>query len=225
MSGILYLVPTPIGNLDDITLRATIVLKQVDLIVAEDTRHTGRLLKHFDISKPTISYHEHNEEQRIPGLIQQLLSGQSIAVVSDAGTPALSDPGYKLIRQAIHQNIKVESLPGASAILVALAGSGLPTDHFYFGGFLPRTSGKRQNALASIKDLPATLIFFESPFRLSKFIADALSVLGNRKVVIARELTKIHQEFKRLTLAEAVDVYKNKTIKGEIVVVIDRNEL
>jgi 16S rRNA (cytidine1402-2'-O)-methyltransferase len=220
MPGTLYLVPTPIGNLDDITLRALKVLAAVDVVAAEDTRHTGQLLHHFQLKKVLVSYQEHNELQRIPELIQRLLDGQSIALVSDAGTPALSDPGFKLIREVIRARLSVESLPGASSILVALTGSGLPTDKFFYGGFLPRTSSKRQSALREVATLIATLVYFESPHRIAATLADAAEVLGDRPVVIARELTKIHQEYWRGSLVEAVPHFAGHPVKGEIVLLL-----
>ncbi len=219
MSGILYLIPTPIGNREDISLRALSVLKDVDVIAAEDTRHTGLLLQHYAIKKPLLSYQEYNELRRIPEIIQRLSDGQNIALVSDAGTPALSDPGFKLIRAAIADGITIDSLPGASSILVALVGSGLPTDKFYYAGFLPRTSGKRQSSFTQVKSLPATLIYFESPHRIASSVQDAFEVLGPRSAVIARELTKVHQEFLRFTLDQAHTAIK-KELKGEIVLLI-----
>jgi 16S rRNA (cytidine1402-2'-O)-methyltransferase len=220
MSGTLFIIPTPIGNLDDITLRAIKVLSIVDVIAVEDTRHTGQLLHHLQIKKPMLSYQEHNELQRIPELLQRLTEGQNIALVSDAGTPALSDPGFKLIRAAVAQHIPVDVLPGASAIIVGLVGSGLPTDKFYYGGFLPRTSSKRQTFFREIEQLVATIVVFESPHRVGSALADAETILGNRPVVIARELTKLHQEYWPGSLSDAVALYKNKTIKGEVVIII-----
>lgn len=222
MFGKLFVVPTPIGNLQDITLRALEVLKQVNTIAAEDTRHTGKLLAHYEIKKPLLSYQEHNELQRIPQIVQLLQDGQDVALVSDAGTPALSDPGFKLIRQAIAESIEVDVLPGASSILVGLVGSGLPTDKFYFGGFLPRTSSKRQKALVEVKNLSASLIFFESPHRVAAMLSDALAVFGNRQAVIARELTKLHQDYWRGSLGSVESSFSSKNIKGEVVVVINR---
>jgi 16S rRNA (cytidine1402-2'-O)-methyltransferase len=221
MAGTLYLVPTPIGNLEDITLRAVEVLRQVDIVAAEDTRHTGILLHHFELHKPLISYQEHNEQQRIPEIIAKLENGVNIALVSDAGTPAISDPGYKLVRSAIDSGIPVDALPGPSSTIVALVGSGLPSDKFYFAGFPAKTSAKRQKQFEDLANLPATLIFFESPHRLAQTIADAYAVFNNRQAVVARELTKMHQEYKRGLLAELVDFYKQKNIKGEIVLLIE----
>ncbi len=222
MFGKLFVVPTPIGNLQDITLRALEVLKQVAIIAAEDTRHTGKLLAHYEIKKPMLSYQEHNEAQRIPRIIQLLLEGQNVALVSDAGTPAISDPGFKLVRQAIAQSIEVDVLPGASSLLVGLVGSGLPTDRFYFGGFLPRTSAKRQRFLIPLTQLQATLVFFESPHRVMATLADAYQVLGDRQVVVARELTKLHQIYWRGRLS-VIDPSLER-IKGEVVLVINRTD-
>ena len=224
MSGTLFIVPTPIGNLEDITQRATRVLAEVDVVASEDTRHSGILLKHLGIKKPLVSYEEHNEQRRIPELIDRLLQDQSVALISDAGTPALSDPGFKLIREAIRQGVTVDVLPGASSILVALVASGLPTDKFYFGGFLPRTSAKRIKAAEQVANLPATMIFFESPHRLGQALADLYQGLGNRPVCVARELTKIHQELWRGTLSEASEHFAKRNVKGEIVVVVGSSE-
>lgn len=220
MPGTLFVVPTPIGNLEDITLRAITVLQQVDVVAAEDTRHSGQLLAHFQIKKPFLSYQEHNEQQRIPQIIQLLTEGQSVALISDAGMPSLSDPGFKLIRQAIAEGLPVDVLPGASAITVAIVGAGLPTDKFYFGGFLPRTKGKRQQLFQSLVDIPASLIFFESPHRIASALVDASEVLGNRPVVVARELTKLHQQYDRGSLTQLSQNYAKKTAKGEIVLII-----
>lgn len=222
MFGKLFVVPTPIGNLQDITLRALEVLKHVDVIAVEDTRHTGKLLAHYEIKKPMLSYQEHNETQRIPQIMQKLIEGQNVALVSDAGTPTLSDPGFKLIRQAVSQSVEVDVLPGASSIVVGIVGSGLPTDKFYFGGFLPRTPSKRQKTLSELLSLKATLVFFESPHRVSAMLADAYQVMGNRQVVVARELTKLHQSYWRGSLEEIESSQGIKKIKGEVVVIIDR---
>ncbi len=222
MAGILYIVPTPIGNLDDITLRALRVLNQVAVIAAEDTRHSGLLLQHFKIKKQLVSYQEHNEQQRIPQIISALHDEQSVALISDAGTPGLSDPGFKLIRQAIAENITVEVLPGASSIVVGLVGSGLATDAFYFGGFLARTTIKRQKQLQDLSAIEATIVLFESPYRTAALLIDALEVMGDRQVVVCRELTKLHEEYWRGSLSEAAAHFSKKATRGEIVVVIDR---
>lgn len=220
MSGTLFIVPTPIGNLEDITLRALRVLQEVDIIAAEDTRHSGQLMAHYQIRKPFLSYQEHNEQQRIPEIIARLQEGQNVALVADAGMPALSDPGFKLVRQAVASNCPIDVLPGASSILVGLVGSALPTDKFYFGGFLPRTSNKRKAVFASLAHLPATLIFFESPHRLSASLADAYDVLADRPAAVARELTKLHQQYNYGHLQDMSQAYKGKSIKGEIVLLI-----
>ena len=219
MSGTLFVVPTPIGNRQDMTLRSIEILQQADIVAAEDTRHSGQLLAHLDIRKPMISYQEHNELQRIPVLLNHLQEGKDIALISDAGTPTLSDPGFRLVRAANEAGIAVDALPGASSVTVALSGSGLPTDKFYFGGFLPRTSGKRKTAFASVSQLPATLIFFESPFRIGKALKDALTELGDRPAVVARELTKVHQEYHRASLSELSHQFATD-VKGEIVLLI-----
>ena len=202
MPGTLYLVATPIGNLEDITLRALRILREAGLVACEDTRQTRKLLDHYGIHKPTVSYHEHNEAVRAPELIETLASGVSVALVSDAGTPLVSDPGYRLVTHAIAKGIRVESLPGPSAALAALAASGLPTDEFHFGGFLPPRSAQRRKTLQRLKDEPATLVFYEAPHRLLDTLADIEEVLGPRPVVVARELTKLHEEFLRGTAAE-----------------------
>lgn len=220
MAGKLFVVATPIGNLEDIALRAIRVLGEVDIIAAEDTRHSGQLLANLHIAKKQfISYQEHNEDRRIPEIIQRLIEGQNVAVISDAGTPAVSDPGFRLIRACIAENIQVEVIPGASSILLALVGSGLPTDSFYFGGFLPRTSVKRQKVFEGLAELPSTLIFFESPHRIGSALADAKAALGDRQAVVARELTKIHEQFDRASLSELSTKY-NQSMKGEIVLLI-----
>lgn len=202
MPGTLYLVATPIGNLEDITLRALRVLREADLIACEDTRQTRKLLDHYGIQKPAVSYHEHNEALRAPELAGKLESGATIALVSDAGTPLVSDPGYRLVARAIEKGFRVEPIPGPSAVLAALAGSGLPTDEFHFGGFLPPRSTQRKKTLARLKDESATLIFYEAPHRVLETLADIEEVLGDRPLVLARELTKIHEEFMRGTAAE-----------------------
>jgi 16S rRNA (cytidine1402-2'-O)-methyltransferase len=220
MSGTLYLVATPIGNLEDVTLRALRVLREVELIACEDTRQTRRLLDHYAIHKPTVSYHEHNEQTRAPELIEKLAAGASVALVSDAGTPLVSDPGYRLVTRAVEAGIRVEPLPGASAILTALAASGLPTDAFHFAGFLPPRAAQRRKALARLKDEAATLIFFEAPHRILETLEDIDAVLGARPVVIAREVTKLHEEFLRGTPAELRR--SHITLKGEITLLVGK---
>jgi len=195
LSGTLYLVATPIGNLEDITFRAVRMLKEADLIACEDTRQTRKLLDHYEIAKPTISYYEHNEIERSLELIAKLQGGATIALVSDAGMPLVSDPGYRLVRAAIDHGIRVEAIPGASALLTALAASGMATDSFHFGGFLPVKSGQRLKVLETLGEEPATLIFYEAPHRILDTLAAIEETLGDRPVVVARELTKVHEEF------------------------------
>lgn len=216
----LYLVATPIGNLGDMTLRALEVLRQVDYVASEDTRKTGLLLKHFDIKKPQIAFHEHNEEKagrRIVGLLQE---GQAIAVVSDAGTPGVADPGYTLVRQAIGLDLPVTMIPGPSALIMALVLSGLPSHSFTFRGFPPRKSGKRRTFLAIDRDSPHTLVFYESPHRLREFLADALAVYGDRPAAVANELTKMFETIRRGALSELIAALEESEPRGEYVVVI-----
>ncbi len=223
MNGTLYLVATPIGNLQDITFRAIETLKTVDLIACEDTRHTKKLLNYFSIKNKLISYHEHNEIGRSEELAKLLLEGKNIAIVSDAGTPAICDPSFRIVQKAIEIGVKVESIPGAVAFVNALVCSGLPTDSIYFGGFLPSKKGDRISKLSEAKPLAATLIFYESPHRLAKSLVDCLEVLGNRKIAVARELTKLHEEIIRGSLQELVG--QNLTVKGEVVLVISGEEV
>jgi len=224
LSGTLYLVATPIGNLEDITFRAVRVLKEADLVACEDTRHTRKLLDHYGIATAVISYHEHNERERSQELVARLLNGASVAVVSDAGTPLVSDPGYRLVRAAIENGIRVEAVPGPSALLTALAVSGLPTDSFQFGGFLPPKSGQRLRALEAVKEAQATLIFYEAPHRIVEALAAVAQVLGDRPVVVARELTKVHEEVLRGTADEIRAVLAaRETVKGEITLLIGRD--
>lgn len=219
----LYIVPTPIGNLRDITLRAIDVLNEVDLIVAEDTRRTSILLKNLNITKKLESFHKFNEHSKISQLISFLKAGQKIALVSDAGTPGISDPGFLLIRAAIENNIDVEVLPGPTAFVPALVVSGLPTDKFVFEGFLPVKKG-RQKTLNFLSSEHRTMIFYESPFRLIKTLEEFINVFGpNRKCCVCRELTKIHEEIKRGTISEVLEYFKNKNVKGEIVIVVEGN--
>ena len=224
-SGTLYLVATPIGNLADITHRALQVLKDVKLIACEDTRHTNKLLNHYGISTKTISYHEHNEQQRAAQLIEQLKEGSDIAIVSDAGTPSISDPGFRLVRAAIENDIAVVPVPGPSALIAALIAAGLPTDEFFFAGFLPARPNARRTRLKELQSVPGTLIFYEAPHRLAATLGDAFEILGEREAVVARELTKLHEEIKRGRLSELAADYANRKndIRGEIVVLIDRN--
>lgn len=220
--GELYLCATPIGNLEDITLRALRVLKEVDLIAAEDTRQTKKLCSHYDITTPLTSYHEHNKQQKGQYLIEQLREGKNIAVVTDAGMPGISDPGYDLVTLAVEAGIKVVPLPGAVAAVSALVVSGLPTEQFVFLGFLPRAGKKRKNELLSLMAEERTMIFYEAPHRLRKTLEDLLHALGNRQVVIGRELTKKYEEFWRGELASALDYFQEP--KGEITIVLAGNE-
>ncbi len=224
MPGILYLVATPIGNLADITHRALQVLKDVDLIACEDTRHTHKLLNHYGVNTKTISYHEHNEQQRAAELIDRLQRGTNIAVVSDAGTPSISDPGFRLVRAAIENEIVVVPVPGPSALITALIAAGLPTDEFFFAGFLPSRTSARRARLTELQSIPGTLIFYEAPHRLAATLKDAYEILGEREAAVARELTKLHEEIRRGLLSKLAADYTEKTdIRGEIVVLIDRN--
>src|SRR6267143_1249309 len=224
MPGILYVVSTPIGNLEDITHRAIRVLGEVDLIACEDTRHTHKLLQHYGISTKTISYHEHNEQERSGELIDLLLRGTNLAVVSDAGTPGISDPGFRLIRLAVAKDVQVVPIPGPSALITALVASGLPTDEFFFGGFLPARSGARQARLNELRSVPGTLIFYEAPHRLAATLKDAHETLGEREAVVARELTKLHEEVRHGRLSELATHYGvEENPRGEIVLLIDRN--
>jgi 16S rRNA (cytidine1402-2'-O)-methyltransferase len=223
MAAILYLVATPIGNLEDITYRAVRVLREADLIACEDTRQTRKLLDHYGIQKPTISYHEHNEAERSVELASRLAAGAAIALVSDAGTPLVSDPGYRLVRAAIELEVPVQAVPGPSAALTALAASGLPTDSFRFGGFLPSKPGQRAKALEALAGEHATLIFYEAPHRILEALEAVEQVLGPRPVVVARELTKIHEEYLRGTAAELrVQLAARDTIRGEITLLIGK---
>ena len=218
-SGNLYIVPTPIGNLEDITLRGIRILQTVDLIAAEDTRHTGKLLQHFQINTPQISYHEHNRRARLEELLEQLQQGKTIALVTDAGMPGISDPGYELILACINAEICVVPLPGANAALTALTAAGLPSDRFVFEGFLP--TKKRLETLNSLKNEPRTLIFYEAPHRLLQTLQDLGAVFGgSRSLVIARELTKLHEEFWRGNFQDAILLYSSKQPKGEYTLVI-----
>ncbi len=218
--GKLYVVGTPIGNLEDITLRAIRILKEVDLIACEDTRRTQKLLNAYKIQTPSISYHEHNEMTRAPELVIQMEEGSSIALVSDAGMPVVSDPGFRLVHLAVRHSIPVIPVPGASAFVAALAASGLPVDKFRFLGFLPSRKGERRRALEEMKDATRTLVFYESPHRLIEMLKDAREILGEREVVIAREVTKVHEDFLRGTIASALESLKRRPVKGEITLMI-----
>ncbi len=216
----LYLVPTPIGNLQDITLRALEVLKSVDFVLAEDTRTSGTLLKHFDISKPLVAYHQHNEHKVVEKLTQRILAGETAALVSDAGTPAISDPGYLLLRECLRAGVEVECLPGPTAILPALVNSGLPADRFVFEGFLPHKKG-RKSKLEFLCELPYTVVLYESPHRLLKTLEQLAQFCGNdRQASVSRELTKVYEETVRGTLSEVIEHFGEGTVKGEFVIVV-----
>jgi 16S rRNA (cytidine1402-2'-O)-methyltransferase len=224
--GTLYLVATPIGNLEDVTRRALRVLAEVALVACEDTRRTRALLEHFGIKAKTVSYHEHNERERAAELAALLEGGASVAVVSDAGTPGVCDPGYRLVRAAIESGADVVPVPGASAFVAALTASGLPTDEFYFGGFLPPRTHARRQRLAEVRQLSATLVFYEAPHRIAHTLSDAREVLGERRAAVARELTKIHEEIVRGRLSELAARFSGEhAARGEMVLVIDRESI
>lgn len=223
MSGTLYVVATPIGNLEDITLRAINVLKEVDFVIAEDTRHTLKLLNHLEISKPLISYYKQNEHIKAEGILDRIEAGESVALVSDAGTPGISDPGEVIIKEAITRNIAVVPIPGACAFVNALVASGLSSNHFYFEGFLPVNKKEKCDRLEEIKYINSTLIFYEAPHKLLKTLSDIKEVLGDRKVVLAREITKIHEEFIRGNISEVLEKLPEE-IKGEFVILLDGSE-
>jgi 16S rRNA (cytidine1402-2'-O)-methyltransferase len=216
----LYVVSTPIGNLGDITLRALEILKFVDLVAAEDTRHSGILMKHFGIKKPFVSYHEHNEAKRTAELVERLTAGENVALITDAGTPGLSDPGLRLIRECIRRELSFTIIPGSSSILTALVGSGFSNEKFSFRGFLPIKSGQRQRELQAAAESGETVIFFESPYRLTKTLAACINVMQDRQLCVARELTKKFEEFRRGNAAELLAHYEAHPPKGEIVLVI-----
>jgi 16S rRNA (cytidine1402-2'-O)-methyltransferase len=217
----LYLVPTPIGNLEDITLRAIRILKEADLILAEDTRNTGNLLKHYDIKTKMMSHHLFNEHREVPLITNRILCGENIALVSDAGTPGISDPGFLLLRECLKAGIEVECLPGPTAFVPALVTSGIPCDCFYFVGFLPVKKG-RQTRLKELAEIQNTLVFYESPHRLIKTLEDFISFFGpERTISVSRELTKMYEETKRGTVAGVLEYFKAKAVKGEIVIVVE----
>lgn len=222
-SGILYIVSTPIGNLEDITHRALRILKEVPLIAAEDTRRTRILLSHYEINTPLISYFEHNRFTRIPRIIDHLSSGHSLAVVTDAGTPGISDPAYKLVRAALKAGCRIEPIPGASAFLTALVSSGLPTDRFLFEGFLPAKKGRKQR-LKQIVEEKATIIFYESPNRLLRTLKDILTVMGDRPATIGRELTKLHEEIIRGKISTLISYFTTKAPRGEFVIMVGKED-
>jgi 16S rRNA (cytidine1402-2'-O)-methyltransferase len=219
--GTLYIVPTPIGNLEDMTFRAVRILKEVDMIAAEDTRQTKKLLTHFEIHTPMISYHEHNKYTSGPQIVERLKEGKSIALVSDAGMPGISDPGHELIVSALKEQCAVVPLPGANAALTALVASGLPTDHFYFFGFLERTKKEKKRQLDSLKTVRETMVFYEAPHRLKETLSMMYEVFGERRAVICRELTKRFEEFIRGNLSEAVEWAETNEIRGEFCLIIE----
>jgi len=216
----LYLVATPIGNLSDITLRALETLRQVDVIACEDTRKTGRLLKHFEIEKPKIAFHEHNERQATARVMSMIAQGQSVALVTNAGTPGISDPGFTLVRRAIEEGVPVAMIPGPSALVMGLVLSGLPSHSFTFRGFPPRKPGPRKRFLEVDADSPHTLVFYESPYRLKAFLQDAIEVFGDRQAALANELTKLYEEIQRGTLSELLALFEEEEPRGEYTVVI-----
>lgn len=218
--GTLYLCATPIGNLGDMTFRAVEILKKVSLIAAEDTRHTRKLTSHFDVHTPLTSYHEHNRQTKGPELVAKLLAGQDVALVSDAGLPGISDPGEDLVRLAIHAGVRVTPIPGACAALTALMASGLSTRGFQFVGFLPKASAARRKYLQTLRSIPETLLFYESPHQLIKTLEDLSAVLGERQAVIGRELTKLHEEFCRMTLSGLAVYFREHPPRGEFVIVV-----
>ena len=216
----LFIVPTPIGNLNDMTFRAIEVLKSVDIILAEDTRNSGKLLKHFEIETRMSSYHMHNEHKIVDSIAQRIAEGETIALISDAGTPAISDPGFLLVRKCVELNIDVECLPGATAFVPALVNSGLPNDKFFFEGFLPHKKG-RQTRLKELAELKQTIIFYESPHRLIKTLTQLAEFFGaERKSSVSRELSKLHEENARGTLEELINHFEKKNVKGEIVIIV-----
>jgi 16S rRNA (cytidine1402-2'-O)-methyltransferase len=216
----LYLVATPIGNLEDITLRALRVLKECDVVAAEDTRHSGQLLKHFQISKPMLSYFQFNEAKRSEEIIERLRRGEKVALVTDAGSPGISDPGERVVKAAIAAGFRVESVPGPSACVAAITASGLPTEEFHFIGFLPHKSGQRRNKLESLKAFEGTLVLYESPYRVEKLLGELNEVFPERQIVLARELTKKFEEFLRGKPAELLAIAQKRSLKGEFVVLI-----
>ena len=219
-SGRLFIVPTPIGNLEDITLRAIEVLKSVDVILAEDTRTSGKLLKHFGIVTRMQAYHQHNEHKLVAGLVERIIGGETMAVITDAGTPGISDPGFLLVRECLKEGIEVETLPGATAFIPALVNSGLPCDKFHFEGFLPQKKG-RQSRLKELTELQVTLVFYESPHRLIKTLKQLITFFGeDRQAAVSRELTKLHEENVRGSLSDLLHHFEQKQVKGELVIVV-----
>jgi 16S rRNA (cytidine1402-2'-O)-methyltransferase len=220
MSGVLYIVPTPIGNLEDITLRALRVLKEVDLIAAEDTRHTQHLLRHFGIKTALTSYHEHNEKEKADKLAQRILNGANVALVSDAGTPAIADPGFRLVEAAIKAGVTIVPLPGASAVITALSASGLPTDRFVFLGFLPAKKSARAAKLSELREEGATLVLYEAPHRLLDTLDDLRRTLGDRQIAVGREVSKLHEQFLRGTISKVLNELASGEVKGEITLMV-----
>ena len=220
MSGALYIVPTPIGNLEDMTFRAVRVLKEVDLIAAEDTRHSQVLLNHYGIRTPVTSYHEHNERSKARELVERLRQGSSVALLSDAGTPMISDPGYRLMVEAIAAGVQVIPLPGPSALTAALTAAGLPTDRFAFEGFLPAKKSERRSTLEVLREDTRTLIFYETPHRLKETLADMADIFGDRDVAIGREISKVHEEFLRGAMREIIAKLEQQNVRGEITLIV-----
>lgn len=218
--GTLYLVATPIGNLEDMTFRAVRVLKECDVVAAEDTRRTGQLLKHFGLSKPMLSYFQFNEAKRSEEILERLKQGEKVALVTDAGSPGISDPGERVVRAVRAAGLRVESVPGPCALVAALTASGLPTDEFHFIGFLPHKSGQRRKQLEALKQFAGTLVLYESPYRIEKLLVELGEVFAERQIVLARELTKKFEEFLRGTPAELLEVTQKRSLKGEFVVMV-----
>jgi len=223
-TGTLYIVATPIGNLEDITLRALRILKEVDLIAAEDTRHSRKLLTHFGISKPLTSYFDHNKALKGAQILDKLQEGLSVALITDAGTPCISDPGYQLVRDAVAAGVSVVPLPGACAAIVALSASGLPTDHFTFAGFLPNKQGKRKERLQELSAEKGVVIFYESPKRVAATLRDMLETLGDREIVVGRELTKVFEEFLRGRISAVVEQVEGREVRGEVAILVSAQE-
>ena len=222
--GTLYLVATPIGNLEDITLRALRALRECDVIAAEDTRRTGQLLKHFGISRPLLSYFRFNEAKRTGQIIERLARGEKVALVADAGSPGISDPGERVVSAALAAGFRVEPVPGACALVAALTASGLPGDEFHFTGFLPHKSGQRRNKLQTLKSSPGTLVLYESPYRMERLLRELNEIFPDRSVVLARELTKKFEEFLRGKPAQLLEIAKKRSWRGEFVVLIDNSQ-
>jgi len=222
--GTLYLVATPIGNLEDISLRALRVLKECDVIAAEDTRHTGILLKHFEISKPMLSYFQFNEAARSREIVERLKRGEKVALVTDAGTPGISDPGARVVRSALDGGCRVEPIPGACALVAGLCASGLATDEFHFMGFLAHKSGQRRRQLEAVREMPGTLVFYESPHRIMKLLAELVELYGDRQIVLGRELTKKFEEFQSGRPAELLQALSSRAARGEYVVLLGAAE-